>query len=160
MFGQQLFTSIFACTLLSSIEARRLYARDCSFQWPANEGDTCASIANNWSLSEADFISYNPGVNCGALEVGKEYCVEWEGTPPNQSPVPTSKPVATPTPRPIVSTSPTTFATITTPIFTTTNDIPIPSSATCQSTPVGVTTPSPVQVMLFFLCTQTIADLE
>jgi cell division septation protein DedD len=117
--------------LLNAVEASplKLQARDCSLTWPAYDGDNCATFADNWSISEAQFLSFNPGAVCSALEVGKEYCIEWSGTPP---PLPV-KP--TPTPTPVVTPTP---ATTTKP-----TQAPV---ATCASTPAGVVTPSPIQV--------------
>ena len=69
----------------ASVVAHVLRPRDCSFTWPAYDGDTCKSMADTWSISEAQFISYNPGVDCFALVIGKEYCVEWQGNLPFSS---------------------------------------------------------------------------
>lgn len=86
-------------TPLLHVSAHILRPRDCSFTWRAISGDTCASMANAWSISEAQFISFNPGVDCAALVVGKEYCLEWQGTPPplpsSQSPTSVPKPTST-----------------------------------------------------------------
>ena len=63
--------------------ARALYPRACSFTGPASAGDTCKTMAAGWGVSEADFVSWNPGVDCTALVAGQEYCVEWDmGSPP------------------------------------------------------------------------------
>ncbi|KAH8699391.1 hypothetical protein GQ44DRAFT_764720 [Phaeosphaeriaceae sp. PMI808] len=153
MIGPQIFIEIIALLSKSTVHARVLHARDCSFKWPAQEGDTCATFANNWSISEADFKSYNPGVNCAALEVGKEYCVEWSGTPPNQP----STPVSTPTPS-ATSTPKVTITRTTTSAVTTRSSTPgitsTPTSGACKSTPAGVTTPSPIQTGLVCGCTK------
>ncbi|KZM21327.1 hypothetical protein ST47_g7532 [Ascochyta rabiei] len=82
------------------------------------------------------------GAVCSALEVGKEYCVEWSGTPPAlpKSPKTSSTPTPTPTP------APTTLSTVTSTKITT-----IAPVATCASTPAGVVTPSPIQLCTFDL---------
>ncbi|KAH8759269.1 LysM domain-containing protein [Hyaloscypha finlandica] len=56
--------------------------RDCSFTFAAENGDTCLSMATSWGITQAEFISYNPGAVCSALVSGKEYCVEWTGAAP------------------------------------------------------------------------------
>jgi hypothetical protein len=126
--------------LFNAIEAtpHKLQARDCAITWPAYAGDTCTSFAYLWSISEDQFLSYNPGVVCSTLEVGKEYCVEWTGTPP---PLPT-KPTPSSTPTPVITPKPTTLSTVTT------TKAPV---ATCASTPADVVTPSPIQVYILYL---------
>ncbi|KAH8692484.1 hypothetical protein GQ44DRAFT_719839 [Phaeosphaeriaceae sp. PMI808] len=156
MIRPQIFIGIAALLAGSDVQASKLYARDCSFTWPAYEGDTCETMANNWSISEAEFLSYNPGAVCSALEAGKEYCVEWSGTPPNGPPTPTPIPVAS-------STRSTLFTSTirTTPVSSTvrsstpitTSPSPTPSGA-CKTTPVGVVTPSPIQTGLVCGCTK------
>lgn len=65
------------------VAARALYPRACTFTGPAAAGDTCKTMAAGWGVSEADFISWNPGADCNALVPGQEYCVEWDlGSPP------------------------------------------------------------------------------
>ncbi|KAF1362026.1 hypothetical protein EJ07DRAFT_153601 [Lizonia empirigonia] len=81
----------------SVTDARRLQRRACNFTWPAIEGDTCATMARDWSKEEQVFKAMNPGVDCANLVVGKEYCVEWEGTLPTP-PAITSAPVPSATP--------------------------------------------------------------
>ncbi|KAL5316128.1 hypothetical protein ACEPPN_017006 [Leptodophora sp. 'Broadleaf-Isolate-01'] len=85
-----------AVALLSAANvgaAAAVVKRDCSFTWAAGSGDTCQSMAVSWGLTQAQFISYNPGVVCTALVVGKEYCVEWMGAAPGTTT--TTKPVTT-----------------------------------------------------------------
>jgi hypothetical protein len=120
--------------LLNAVEAKlhKLQARDCSIIRPAYEGDNCASFVDLWSISEAQSLSYNPGAVCSALEVGKEYCVEWFGTPPALSKQETPTPAVTPTPN------------LTTTTFSTVKTTPA-AIARCPSTSAGVVTPSPIQ---------------
>ncbi|PPJ50654.1 hypothetical protein CBER1_05262 [Cercospora berteroae] len=88
--------------------------------WPSpffNQGETCASIASFWGVSEQNFISWNPivGSDCSNLIEGNSYCVEANGTPTSTS----SSPVSTST---------------------------LSSSSTqTTSTATGPTTPSPTQ---------------
>jgi hypothetical protein len=141
----KLSTLIRLLALFNAVEAspHKLQARDCAITWPAYAGDTCTTFADLWSISEDQFLSYNSGAVCSALEIGKEYCVEWTSTPP---PLPT-KPTQTPTP--VVTPNPTTLSTATT------TKAPI---AACASTPAGVVAPSPIQVCGFNLhySTQTL----
>jgi hypothetical protein len=66
--------------------ASRLVERDCAFSAYADDGDTCASLAAAWGITEAQFKSYNPNVSdCSALKAGSLYCVEWTGPLPGQS---------------------------------------------------------------------------
>ena len=145
MIGSPALMGIYALLAASEATGRKLQARDCSITWPAYDGDTCATFADDWSISEAEFLSYNPGAVCSALEVGKEYCVEWTGTPP---PLPET-PKPTPTPTPVVTPTPTTLSTVTSPKTTS-----APPAATCASTPAGVVTPSPIQVRIQYLADQ------
>jgi hypothetical protein len=126
--------------LLNTLEAKphKLQTRDCSITWPAYESDNCASFADLWSISEAQFLSYNPGAVCSALKFGKEYCVEWSGTSPALPTQATPTPVVTPTP----TLASTTFSTARTTLA---------AIATCPSTPAGVVTPSPIQVCSLYL---------
>ncbi|PIA99826.1 hypothetical protein CB0940_02390 [Cercospora beticola] len=88
--------------------------------WPSpffNQGETCASIASFWGVSEQNFISWNPivGSDCSNLIEGNSYCVEANGAPTSTS----SSPVSTST---------------------------LSSSSTqTTSTATGPTTPSPTQ---------------
>lgn len=69
-----------AVALLSAANvgaAAAVVKRDCSFTWAAGSGDTCQSMAVSWGLTQAQFISYNPGVVCTALVVGKECTLIW-----------------------------------------------------------------------------------
>jgi len=146
MVGSASLMSIYA--LLASLEStgRNLQKRDCSITFPAYESDTCASMADSWSISESQFLSFNPGAVCSALEVGKEYCVERSGTPPALPEPPKTPFKLTPTLTP----TPTTLSTVTSTKITTTAPV-----ATCASTPAGVVTPSPIQVR-----TNLIAELR
>ena len=146
MVGSTALMGIYALLASSESTGHNLQKRDCSITFPAYEGDTCASMADSWSISEAQFLSFNPGAVCSALEVGKEYCVEWSGTPP-ALPEPT-KTSSTPTPTP--TPTPTTLSTVTSTKITTTAPVAI-----CASTPAGVVTPSPIQVR-----TNLIAELR
>ncbi|ROW06500.1 hypothetical protein VMCG_04275 [Cytospora schulzeri] len=47
----------------------------CSYKVVASNGDTCASVASSWGLTESGFESLNPGVVCPTLVVGQSYCV-------------------------------------------------------------------------------------
>lgn len=86
LFNAQLWMS--TAILVGNVNARALRPRDCSFTWPAYAGDDCRSMASSWSISEAEFISFNPGVDCSNLVVGTEYCVEWAGPKPSLPPPP------------------------------------------------------------------------
>lgn len=75
-----------AGTLATALAHQPLLPRDCVFSAEAEPGDTCKSMAEAWFITESQFISYNPGVNCAALTPGREYCVEWAGKLPPTSP--------------------------------------------------------------------------
>ncbi|UKZ63163.1 uncharacterized protein TrAtP1_004392 [Trichoderma atroviride] len=65
-------------TLMACSLAFPFVKRDCAFSADANDGDTCASLAAAWGITEAQFKSYNPSVkDCSALRSGSLYCVEW-----------------------------------------------------------------------------------
>jgi hypothetical protein len=145
MIGLPAFVGIYAILAASEAIGRKLQARDCSITWPAYDGDDCAAFADSWSISEAQFLSYNPGAVCSALVVGKEYCVEWSGTPP---PLPET-PKPTPTPTPVVTPTPTTLSSVASPKTT-----PATPATTCASTPAGVVTPSPIQVRTQYFADQ------
>jgi hypothetical protein len=51
---------------------------DCTYFVDAQTGDTCASIASEWGITQAQFLDYNPSVksDCSGLVVGDSYCVE------------------------------------------------------------------------------------
>ncbi|KAL8942164.1 MAG: hypothetical protein Q9216_001811 [Gyalolechia sp. 2 TL-2023] len=51
---------------------------DCTYFYDAQPGDTCASIAENWGITLAEFKRYNPSVksDCSGLIIGNAYCVE------------------------------------------------------------------------------------
>jgi hypothetical protein len=89
---------IIAIIHASNCVARDLNPRDCSFTWSAIQGDTCKSMADAWSITEAQFVSFNPGVECSSLIVGVDYCVEWQG---KLSSLSTSLAPPTPTQRPL-----------------------------------------------------------
>ncbi|KAK3500590.1 hypothetical protein B0T13DRAFT_465759 [Neurospora crassa] len=61
------------------VAAHVLQARQsvsCDFATAANNGDTCASFAAAWGITEDAFAKLNPGVSCpGNLIAGSEYCV-------------------------------------------------------------------------------------
>lgn len=98
--------ALVACGLASP-----LVERDCAFSAYADDGDTCASLAAAWGITEAQFKSYNPNVkDCSALKSGSLYCVEWTGPLPGQS-----------TTTMVTSTSTSKAAT------TTSNDFPFPT---------------------------------
>jgi hypothetical protein len=88
MFGLRSILNALWLFCICSVFATSLQRRDCKFTWPAYDGDTCSSLAEPWGITEAQFISYNPGVGCSSLVVGKEYCVEWAGALPSPSPTP------------------------------------------------------------------------
>lgn len=137
MISTHAILSIFAILGVRGVGAHKLHARDCSFTWPAYAGDDCSTFVNNWGISEAQFLSYNPGTVCSSLEVGKEYCVEWSGTPPS---LPSTRSSVT-------SATRTTFLVVTTTRPTISSTSSKPPVGTCSSTPAGVTTPSPIQVI-------------
>jgi hypothetical protein len=108
----------------SVADARRLHKRECSFTWPATNGDTCATISRDWLIAEELFKAMNTGVDCSKLVPGQEYCVEWSGSLPT---APVISPTPTPTPTP-----------------------PEPSSTTLvtktsSAAPSGPAVPSPIQ---------------
>lgn len=87
----------------------RVYGRQlepiegCTFLWPANEGDTCASMAAEWGITLAQFIEYNPsvGANCANQVVpGTEYCLEVNNGQPTATATPTTTTEPTTTPKP------------------------------------------------------------
>ncbi|KAK4211539.1 hypothetical protein QBC37DRAFT_236861, partial [Rhypophila decipiens] len=67
-----------------------LLPRDCVFSAAAEPGDTCKSMSEAWFITESQFKSYNPGVNCASLTAGREYCVEWTGKLPPTTPTTTT----------------------------------------------------------------------
>lgn len=122
----------------SCINARVLRPRDCSFTWPAKQGDTCRSLAEEWSITEAEFISFNPGAPCSSLVANTEYCVEWQGDLPV-----TSQPTPTKT---IQSSSTSSRFTLLPPVITW--EFPASewhASTTTTKPPSGPATPTPVQ---------------
>lgn len=52
--------------------------KDCTYFYDSQPGDTCASIADNWGITSAQFKTYNPSVkaDCSGLIIGDAYCVE------------------------------------------------------------------------------------
>ncbi|EJT72410.1 hypothetical protein GGTG_09276 [Gaeumannomyces tritici R3-111a-1] len=101
----------------------------CVFFWQANPGDTCQSIARDWSLTAHQFVALNPSVGpacANGVTSGVEYCVM--GDPETGGPATTTTKATT---RPPTSTSapPTTLltSTSTTAPPTTTQDPNIPS---------------------------------
>ena len=107
MVNMQFFLSIGILFSATSIGAATAVVRprDCAFTWAAENGDSCQSMATSWGVTQAQFISYNPGVVCNTLVTGQEYCVEWTGTPPSL-PV-TTKPTTTSTSATTTTTAPT-----------------------------------------------------
>ncbi|KAF2150411.1 carbohydrate-binding module family 50 protein [Myriangium duriaei CBS 260.36] len=87
---------------------------NCSFSIQADPGDTCASIASQFSISLNDFNTWNPSVgpNCSTgVVAGQSYCVEATITPiSSTSTTVTTKATTTST----QSSSSTTFITVTT----------------------------------------------
>lgn len=60
------------------LSAHALEARSvtCQFSVAASSGDTCASFAADWGLTEAKFQALNPSVACPTtLVAGQPYCV-------------------------------------------------------------------------------------
>ncbi|EHK96461.1 hypothetical protein M7I_7858 [Glarea lozoyensis 74030] len=74
--NMKILVSIASVMISTKVAAVVIHPRDCSFTWAAEIEDTCQSMASSWEITEAQFISYNPGVVCSALVAGKEYCVE------------------------------------------------------------------------------------
>ncbi|KAL2116055.1 hypothetical protein VTJ04DRAFT_10310 [Mycothermus thermophilus] len=76
-------TNLVGVLLLASTGASRsITRRACGFSVPAEAGDTCASIAEFWGITEAEFIAWNPSVGAGCsagVVPGLEYCIEWIG---------------------------------------------------------------------------------
>lgn len=98
--GRLVATAAVAAVVMSRGEAA-LLPRACEFASAAEAGDTCKSMADAWFITEAQFISYNPGANCAKLTAGQEYCVEWSGKLPLGT---TTKGITNTTP-PIMTTS-------------------------------------------------------
>ena len=73
----------------------------CSFEWWAEDGDTCVSMASSWDISEDDFKAFNPGVDCDSLISGQHYCVEWTGDLPPRPSSSTSAVVSSTTTSPV-----------------------------------------------------------
>ncbi|WQF83337.1 Putative LysM domain-containing protein [Colletotrichum destructivum] len=70
-----------------------LRARACNFTWAAENGDTCASMAAFWGISEENFIRWNPsvGTNCAnGVVAGTEYCIDFTDDSPPPPPTTTS----------------------------------------------------------------------
>lgn len=83
----------FATTFVAALAGANLAAAKCTYKWKAHDGDTCASLSADWSVSESDFVKWNPSVgdDCSKpLVVGQEYCVEDDGS--GSDPVTTSTP--------------------------------------------------------------------
>lgn len=98
----------------------------CSYKITASSGNTCASVASAWGLSDADFVSLNPGVACPALVVGQTYCVLGKVTTvTSTTPGPTSTTTTSSSSTKTTSTSSIT----TTPAFTTSTTSTTSSSA-------------------------------
>jgi len=76
MINSQLCLGIIALLVTTNAGAFNFPSDTCTFSWLAKSGDTCKSIASAWEITEAQFISFNPGVVCSALVANREYCVE------------------------------------------------------------------------------------
>ena len=114
------------------IAARALQARQsvsCDFEIAANNGDTCASFASSWGLTENAFAALNPGVSCpGNLVAGQDYCVI--GTVSTVTASSTTAKVTTTSSSTTVkatTTSPTSTKVSTTPTSTTSSGSQVPS---------------------------------
>lgn len=79
----------FLSLLLSFVAAARVQRRqngpvppdtikDCTYFYDSQPGDTCASISNDWGITQEQFITYNPSVkfDCSGIVTGNAYCVE------------------------------------------------------------------------------------
>ncbi|KAL1835396.1 hypothetical protein VTJ49DRAFT_6816 [Mycothermus thermophilus] len=116
--------------LAATAYSRSIVRRACGFSVPAASGDTCASIAEFWGITEEDFIAWNPSVGPGCslgVVPEQEYCIEWIE--------PTTSVTATPTTTSTTSST----TTITGPSPTQTGIIPtcttfhkVVSGDTCQ----------------------------
>lgn len=60
--------------------------------------DICWDLALKYSLTLAQLISYNPGMNCGNLRIGDKLCISSVATIPTQNPSPTTGPTQTTNP--------------------------------------------------------------
>ncbi|PQE05165.1 hypothetical protein CJF30_00011307 [Rutstroemia sp. NJR-2017a BBW] len=71
--------------------------QDCSYWDVATSSSTCANFATTWSISLADFNSWNPSVGTSCkLTVGNSYCIERNyGNPPAGTTTSTAKPTST-----------------------------------------------------------------
>ncbi|KAM3301744.1 hypothetical protein P3S67_016246 [Capsicum chacoense] len=58
--------AFFKGTNIENPECRRIYA--------AQAGDTCESIIELFNLTDQDFSSYNPNLNCDKIFVGEWLC--------------------------------------------------------------------------------------
>lgn len=99
---------------------------ECSFWRPAYDGYTCLQLADEWGITEAAFISYNPGVPCPDLVPNEWYCVEWMGTLPPPAGASTTTTGGTPStvPPAVPTTTSSRPATTTTSSSTTTTTAP------------------------------------
>ncbi|AEO70563.1 carbohydrate-binding module family 50 protein [Thermothielavioides terrestris NRRL 8126] len=121
----------------------------CDFQVTAVSGDTCASMAAFWGLSQADFQALNPSVSCpGDLVAGQEYCVLGTVTTTTSTATPTTVTVTTSTPTTVTPTTTPTTVTVTTSTSTRPSTTLITSTTTSPSS----TTPSPLMPSLASDC--------
>jgi len=57
--------------------------KSCAIVVPANDFETCDSIAKIWDLSAKQFLTYNPsvGADCSNLKIAQQYCVQVNAEP-------------------------------------------------------------------------------
>lgn len=107
----------------------------CINKYTVAAGDTCDTISLNTRIALASILSYNPGLDCTALQVGQYICLDNAGMT-----VPTLAPTTqTPIPTIILSTlAPTTAAPTTVPIIVST--VPTTTAVTTIATTVATGT--------------------
>lgn len=71
----------------------------CSKYYTVISGDICWNIALRSGLTLDQLLSYNPGLNCYALQIGQQICLS-KGSSPSPSPDPNPEPTPDPDPTP------------------------------------------------------------
>lgn len=79
---------------------RQLPGSDCTYSETALDSSyTCAYYQDDWGISAADFLDWNPGVkaDCSGIKVGNAYCVEVNFGLPRPTSTTTQPPTSTTT---------------------------------------------------------------